>query len=73
MIKQELIDMFNEKYIPNPLERIVNFEYAPETYNSSIDGITPPQNAEFEMDLIIKTFHPTEGLNPKSFKYLLSF
>jgi peptide/nickel transport system substrate-binding protein len=63
MIKQELIDMFNEKYIPNPLKGLVSLEYVLERYNSSIDWITTHHNAVIgNGPYYLETFNPTGGV-----------
>lgn len=63
MIKQELIEMSNEKYIPNPLKGMVSLEYALERYKSSIDWITIHHNAVIgNGPYYLETFNPTGGV-----------
>ncbi|MDN5868081.1 MAG: ABC transporter substrate-binding protein [Candidatus Nitrosocosmicus sp.] len=63
MIKQELIEMSNEKYIPNPLKGLVSLEYALERYKSSIDWITNHHNAVIgNGPYYLETFNPTGGV-----------
>ena len=63
MIKQELIEMSNEKYIPNPLKGLVSLDYALERYKSSIDWITNHHNAVIgNGPYYLETFNPTGGV-----------
>ena len=63
MIKQELIEMSNEKYIPNPLKGLVSLDYALERYKSSIDWITIQHNAVVgNGPYYLETFNPTGGV-----------
>ena len=63
LIKQELIKMSNEKYIPNALKGLVNLEYALERYRSSIDWINTHHNAVIgNGPYYLQTFNPTGGV-----------
>ena len=63
MIKQELIEMSNEKYIPNPLKGLVSLEYVLERYKSSIDWINIHHNAVIgNGPYYLETFNPTGGV-----------
>ena len=63
LIKQELIKMSNEKYIPNPLKGLVNLDYALERYQSSIDWINTHHNAVIgNGPYYLQTFNPTGGV-----------
>jgi peptide/nickel transport system substrate-binding protein len=63
MIKQELIKMANEKYIPNPLKGLVTLDYALERYKASIDWITTHHNAVIgNGPYYLETFNPTGGV-----------
>ena len=63
LIKQELIKMSNEKYIPNALKGLVSLEYALERYQSSIDWINTHHNAVIgNGPYYLKTFNPTGGV-----------
>jgi peptide/nickel transport system substrate-binding protein len=63
LIKQELIKMSNEKYIPNALKGLVSLEYALERYQSSIDWINTHHNAVIgNGPYYLQTFNPTGGV-----------
>jgi len=63
LVKQELIKMSNEKYIPNPLKGLVSLEYALERYKSSIAWINIHHNAVIgNGPYYLKTFNPTGGV-----------
>lgn len=63
LVKQELIKMSNEKYLPNPLKGLVSLEYALERYKSSIDWINIHHNAVIgNGPYYLETFNPTGGV-----------
>ncbi len=63
LIKQELIKMSNEKYIPNALKGLVSLEYALERYQSSIGWINIHHNAVIgNGPYYLQTFNPTGGV-----------
>ncbi len=63
LIKQELIKMSNEKYIPNALKGLVSSEYALKRYQSSIDWINTHHNAVIgNGPYYLQTFNPTGGV-----------
>lgn len=63
LIKQELIKMSNEKYVPSALKGLVSLEYALERYQSSIDWINIHHNAVIgNGPYYLQTFNPTGGV-----------
>jgi peptide/nickel transport system substrate-binding protein len=63
LVKQELIKMSNEKYIPNALKGLVSSEYALKRYQSSIDWINTHHNAVIgNGPYYLQTFNPTGGV-----------
>jgi peptide/nickel transport system substrate-binding protein len=63
LIKQELIKMSNEKYIPNALKGLVSSEYVLKRYQSSIDWINTHHNAVIgNGPYYLQTFNPTGGV-----------
>ena len=63
MIKQELIEMSNEKYIPNPLKGLISLDYALDRYKSSIDWINAHHNAVIgNGPYYLESFNPAGGV-----------
>jgi peptide/nickel transport system substrate-binding protein len=63
LIKQELIKMSNEKYIPNALKGLVSSEYVLKRYQSSIDWINTHHNAVIgNGPYYLQTFNPAGGV-----------
>ncbi len=63
LIKQELVKMSNEKYIPNALKGLVSLDYILERYQASIDWINTHQNAVIgNGPYYLQTFNPTGGV-----------
>ncbi|WP_458747155.1 ABC transporter substrate-binding protein [Candidatus Nitrosocosmicus sp. T] len=63
LIKQELVKMSNEKYIPNALKGLVSLEYVLERYQASIDWINTHHNAVIgNGPYYLQTFNPTGGV-----------
>ena len=62
LIKQELIKMSNEKYIPNALKGLVSLEYALKRYQSSIDWIQySSQCSYWKWALLLANFQSYRG------------
>ena len=63
MIKQELIEMSNEKYIPNPLKGLISLDYALDRYKSSIGWINAHHNAVIgNGPYYLESFNPAGGV-----------
>jgi peptide/nickel transport system substrate-binding protein len=63
LIKQELVKMSNEKYIPNALKGLVSLDYILERYQASIDWINTHHNAVIgNGPYYLQTFNPTGGV-----------
>lgn len=63
LIKNELIKMKNEKYIPNPLKGLVTVEYALKRYDASISWIQNHRNALVgNGPYYLEEFNPTGGV-----------
>jgi peptide/nickel transport system substrate-binding protein len=63
LIKQELIKMSNEKYIPTALKGLASSEYALKRYQSSIDWINTHHNAVIgNGPYYLQTFNPAGGV-----------
>ena len=63
LIKQELIKMSNEKYIPNALKGLVSSEYVLKRYQSSIDWINTHHSAVIgNGPYYLQTFNPAGGV-----------
>jgi peptide/nickel transport system substrate-binding protein len=63
VIKQELVKMSNEKYIPNALKGLVSLEYVLERYQASIEWINTHHNAVIgNGPYYLQTFNPTGGV-----------
>lgn len=63
MIKEELIRMINEKYIPNPLKGMVTLDYVLNRYNTSLEWITKHGNAVIgNGPYYLEEFNPAGGV-----------
>ncbi|HET6589539.1 MAG TPA: ABC transporter substrate-binding protein [Candidatus Nitrosocosmicus sp.] len=63
MIKNELIEMKSEKYVPNPLKGLVSLDYVMKRYDASISWIQNHHNAIIgNGPYYLEEFNPTGGV-----------